>query len=453
MKDIRIVILFLSACCLACSDSPKTSPNIILMVADDAGWNDVGYHNEEIISPNIDSLARGGVILENFYVYPTCSPTRASLMTGKYASRFGIYQPIAMKSKQVLPSEVTTLPGILRAHGYQTGIFGKWHLGLRPENGPLQYGFDYSYGFLHGQIDQMTHRYKNGDRSWHRMDRFVDEQGHATDLIVEEAIEFITSKRDAAKPFFVYVPFSVPHYPVQESAYWIEKYQNKMTNSRKQYAASISHMDHAIGLLCESLEQQGLSENTVVVFISDNGGQSNWTPTFEYQMRHGPYPQLGDNTPLRGSKGQVYEGGIRVPAILHWPGKLGSFEYHGLFKITDMLPTLAAVAGVPLPDELLLDGDNLLPALQGKEKMEQRELYLRTNQSLMYRKGNWKLIHHTNTLDSAKSELFQIANDPKEIENLVSEKPEIFRSLWDALKEQVEAEDRDLMLSNSPEPM
>jgi arylsulfatase A-like enzyme len=429
-------------------------PNILLIVADDAGWNDVGYHNEEIITPNIDSLARSGVMLENFYVYPTCSPTRASLMTGKYASRFGIYQPIAMKSKQVLPSEVTTLPGILRSRGYQTAIFGKWHLGLRPENGPLQYGFDYSYGFLHGQIDQLTHRYKNGDSSWHRMDKFVDEQGHATDLIAKEAMEFITSKRDAAKPFFIYVPFSVPHYPIQESSYWIGKYQNsEMTNSRKQYAASISHMDHTIGLLCESLKQQGLSDNTVVIFISDNGGQANWTPTFEYQMKHGPYSQLGDNTPLRGYKGEVYEGGIRVPAILHWPGKLGSYEYHDLFKITDLLPTLAAVAGVLLPDELLLDGDDLLPALYQKENMETRELYLRTNQSLMYRKGPWKLIHHASTLDSGNNELFRIDRDPKEIENLVSNKPEIFRSLWDALKEQVAIEDSTLMLLNSREPM
>ncbi len=241
-------------------------PNILLIVADDTGWNDIGYHNPRISTPNIDKLCAGGVELDNFYVYPTCSPTRAALLTGRYASRFGISQPIAMNSKQVLPTDVTTLPGILREKGYTTAIAGKWHLGLRPESGPLQYGFDYSYGFLHGQIDQLTHRYKNGDRSWHRMDKFVDEEGHATDLITNEAIEYIKSSGDMANPFFVYVAYSVPHYPVQESDKWVKSYRKIMEEeSRQVFAASMTHMDDAIGRLITTLEEEGLRDHTLVV--------------------------------------------------------------------------------------------------------------------------------------------------------------------------------------------
>ena len=197
-----------------------------MFVADDAGWHDVGYHGSEINTPNIDKLAEDGVELNQFYVYPTCSPSRASLLTGKYASRFGIGEPIAMKSKQVLPTNVETLPEALKKEGYQTAITGKWHLGLSLESGPSHYGFDYSYGFLHGQIDQYTHRYKNGDRSWYRNDKFVDEKGHATDLITNEAIKYITNIRDKSKPFFIYIPYSVPHYPLQEEEKWVKPYKN-----------------------------------------------------------------------------------------------------------------------------------------------------------------------------------------------------------------------------------
>ena len=453
MKNLLpFVLATLVVCGAGCDDHLPVAPNIVLIVADDAGWNDVGYHNAEIITPNIDSMAKAGVVMDNFYVYPTCSPTRAALLTGRYASRFGIYKPIAMKSKQVLPSGVITLPGLLRNHGYQTAICGKWHLGLRPENGPLQYGFDYSYGFLHGQIDQQTHLYKNGDRSWHRMDRYTDEQGHATDLIAREAIEYVMEKREKAKPFFLYVPFSVPHYPVQESGVWIDRYKgHQMSESRKMFAASMSHMDQAIGRLMTALKNEGLLSNTLVVFISDNGGQLSWTPTFEYNLEHGPYPQLGDNTPLRGSKGEVYEGGIRVPAIFYWPEVLPASEEKTLIKITDLFPTLAALGGVSQFDSLSLDGNNIWPLLKGQELEAERELYLRTNQSIMLRKGSWKFIHHATSLDSTNSELFDIENDPYETKNLATHNPEKFQFLWEALKEEVIMENQLLLPVESPE--
>lgn len=426
---------------LGCTQEPFQHPNILLIVADDTGWNDIGYNNPQIITPTIDMLCAEGIELENFYVYPTCSPTRAALLTGRYASRFGIAQPIAMTSKKVLPNEVLTLPGLLRENGYSTAITGKWHLGLRPESGPLQYGFDYTYGFLHGQIDQKTHRYKNGDRSWHRMDKFIDEPGHATDLITEEAISYITRKRDKSKPFFIYVPYSVPHYPVQESEEWTELYKDVFEEeSRQLFAASMTHMDDGIGKLIATLEKEGLRKNTLVVFMSDNGGQLKWIPTFEYQMAHGPYEKLGDNLPLRGSKTEVYEGGIRVPALFNWPGVLEPSKNQDMIKVTDLFATLASVAGVNELAALNLDGLNIWSSLNGEERLGVRDLFLRTNNSIAYRKGDWKLIHHAPSLDSAKDELFNLAIDPYERQDLMNKHPEIYRSLWEAMKDEVAVE-------------
>ncbi len=254
---IGIPFLFLVNCKQVVNDHGKNAkPNIVLVVADDAGWHDVGYHGSEINTPNIDKLAENGVELNQFYVYPTCSPSRASLLTGKYASRFGIGEPIAMKSKQVLPTNVETLPEALKKEGYQTAITGKWHLGLSLESGPSHYGFDYTYGFLHGQIDQYTHRYKNGDRSWYRNNKFVDEKGHATDLITNEVIKYLTNIRDKSKPFFIYIPYSVPHYPLQEEEKWIKPYKNlKEVNSRKLFDASMAHLDYAIGEIIANIER------------------------------------------------------------------------------------------------------------------------------------------------------------------------------------------------------
>jgi arylsulfatase B len=210
----KLGTLFLLMACsisLARVGEAKRPPNILVLVADDLGWHDVGYHGSEIRTPHLDKFAGAGVQLERHYVYPTCSPTRAGLLTGRNPSRFGIHAPIADRSEQTLPAGAPTLARALKARGYATALFGKWHLGLRPEAGPRQYGFDQTYGYLHGQIDQYTHRYKNGDRSWHRNDVFVDEAGHATDLIADETVRFLETRRKT--PFFLWVAFSVPHFP------------------------------------------------------------------------------------------------------------------------------------------------------------------------------------------------------------------------------------------------
>jgi len=445
---ISMPFLLLVNCKQVVNEHSKSSkPNIVLFVADDAGWHDVGYHGSIINTPNIDRLAETGVELDQFYVYPTCSPTRASLLTGKYASRFGIGGPIAMRSKQVLPTNVETLPQTLKQEGYQTAITGKWHLGLSLESAPSHYGFDYTYGYLHGQVDQYTHRYKNGDRTWYRNDEFVDEEGHATDLITKEAINYITGIRDTTKPFFVYIPYSVPHYPLQEEAKWVEPYKNlDDVESRKLFAASMTHMDSAIGKVMKTLEDEKLLDNTLVIFISDNGGQKSWdydtgfNPEL-YEGKHGPYPKLGNNSPLKGYKVELYEGGIRVPAIFNWKGKLAHSKVEQLTKVTDLFPTIASVVDSSLTINLNLDGKNIWDAITGKKAENiDRELYLRTPEQFVLRKGDWKLIHFGSSLNVGKEELYNIKDDPDETKNVIKSNSTIRDELFNELKEQAKSD-------------
>jgi arylsulfatase A-like enzyme len=416
----------------------KSRPNILLLVADDAGWRDVGYHDSEIKTPHIDKLIKTGVELNQFYVCPTCSPTRASLLSGRYASRFGILGPIAMKSKQILPTDIVSLPEMLRREGYATAITGKWHLGLRPENGPRQYGFEYTYGYLHGQIDQFTHEYKNGDRSWHRNDVFVDEEGHATDLITNEAIQYIKELRDKSKPFFLYVPFSVPHYPLQEEKKWVKSYEESIDNeSRRVFAASVTHMDDSIGQLIETLETEKLRNNTLVIFISDNGGQEKWYPTFEYNLKHGPNDRLGDNHPLRDWKASLYEGGIRVPAVINWPAKLKPRKVDQVMNAVDIYPTIAQVTGTVISQESHIEGKDAWETISRDTSIGERILYWRTNKQIALRKGDWKLVHTDPALAKGSNELYDLKYDPHEKKDIAKKNPEILAELLDELKKQV----------------
>ncbi|MBD3287336.1 sulfatase-like hydrolase/transferase [candidate division KSB1 bacterium] len=424
---------------LTCDKEAGEKPNIVIFVADDAGWKDVGYHGSEIHTPVIDLLAEEGVELDQFYVSPTCSPTRASLLTGRYPSRFGILGPIAMRSTQALPKDAPTLAEWFHQHGYETAITGKWHLGLRPEVGPNQYGFDHAYGSLHGQIDQYTHRYKNGDKSWHRNGEFIDEEGHATDLIADEAIRFIKNIRAKTKPFLLYVPFTVPHYPLQEEEKWIEPYNNKIENeSRKTFAASMTHMDDAMGRILNTLDELKIADNTIVIFMSDNGGQKQWNPSFEYDLKHGPNDMLGNNSPLRGWKTDLYEGGIRVPAIIHWKGKLGSKKVNEVISVNDLFPTLASIAGIGTPDGAKIEGMNLESVLKQNEYLSKRVLYWRTRNQVALRKGDWKLIHNGETPVAGTSELYNLADDPYEEYDLANENMQIVEELKKEMVNQFE---------------
>jgi len=411
---------------------PKASgPNIVMIVADDLGWNDVGYHGSEVLTPNLDRLAASGVRLERHYVFPTCSPTRAALLTGRNPSRYGILGPIDGRSTLALPAGTVTLAHLLKAQGYATAFIGKWHLGLRPEVGPRQYGFDSSYGYLHGQLDPYTHRYKNGDRTWHRDDAFLDEPGHATDLLAAAAVRWIETSRTT--PFLLCLAFSVPHTPLQEEERWTSLYDGRIVDpSRCLYAAAVTHMDDAIGRVAAALDRTGQREKTLVIFTSDNGGQQDYRSESDYGGKYGPYPSLGNNRPLKGWKGSLYEGGVRVPAFASWPGTLKPRVITASVCALDWLPTLAALAGATVDSRRNREGIDLWPLLTGGATPAARRFYWKTNRVSAVRDGDWKLIvpHQ----EGGEPELYNVVDDPNEATDLARRYPDRVAHLRELLR-------------------
>jgi arylsulfatase A-like enzyme len=432
-RILACAVLFAVASDAHAAEPLPRPPNILVLIADDLGWNDIGYHGSDIKTPVLDKLAADGVRLERYYVCPTCSPTRAGLLTGRNPSRFGILAPIADRSTAALPKDVPTLASVLKGRGYATALAGKWHLGLRPEVGPRQYGFEHTYGYLHGQIDPLTHRYKNGDRSWHRNDEFIDEKGHATDLLADEAVKFVGTKR--AKPFFVWVAFSVPHHPLFEEEQWLNANKEIKDPWRRKYAASITHMDAAIGRIVEAVEKSGELERTLILFTSDNGGQKDYPAKGEYEGRYDAHTVLGDNKPWRGWKGELYEGGVRVPAFVHWRGRLKPGEVKAPISFLDWMPTFARLASATLAADGKLEGRDVWPLLSGEGKAERvPTLYWHTPRDRSVLVGDWKLIEPDKKPDAA--ELFNLGDDPLEKKNLVATNADKVAELRAILAEQ-----------------
>lgn len=388
-------------------------PNIVFIVSDDQGWRDIGYRHPSIQTPNLDKLASEGVKLEHHYVFPTCSPTRCAIMSGRNPADFGILGPIGGKSTQVMPRDIPNLATMLKSRGYHAAISGKWHLSLQIENGPKKYGFDSTYGYLHGQIDPYEHDYKLGDRTWHRNDLFTDDKGHATDLIAAEAVRVIGEKRD--QPLFLYVAFSVPHTPLSEEAQWLDRYKSVFKEETRQLvAASITHMDDAVGRVVAAIDKNGLRDNTLIIFTSDNGGPEkseggNYGGRYKNQTG-----VLSDNGPLRDWKGSVFEGGILVPAFVNWPAKLKPRAEDAVLSALDWLPTLAALTGADLPANTKLDGKNVWPVIADGAAPTERTLFWKTGKGLAVRQGEWKLVSNKGD----KALLFDLKADPNEKTNL-----------------------------------
>ena len=411
-------------------------PNILIIVPDDLGWNDVGYHGSEIKTPNIDKLAKSGLRFDQHYVMPTCTPTRVSLMTGKYPSRYGILGP---DYGEVIDLGDPTLASIIKENGYFTAIAGKWHLGSPPYT-PLKYGFDSSYGYFDGQIDPYTHEYKTETkfterRSWHRNDEYFDEEGHVTDLLTKEAIRIIEGTND--KPFFLYLTHHVPHYPLEEPDEWLAVYDDKeMFPSRKLFAASVSHFDHAIGEVIAALERTRKRKNTLILFTSDNGGQNQWHSKTDYRGKYAnkPHDVLGNNYPLRGWKTELYEGGIRVPAFLNWPGNISPGIVKEPVHVTDWLPTLLNIINHgEVLQNLNVDGINILPLIRGEQKeTKERTFYWKIAQTYAVRKGDMKMLVHRN---NNEIELYDLQNDFRESRNLSKSHPEVVTELMQLLED------------------
>jgi arylsulfatase A-like enzyme len=372
----------LAAAPVALAADPK--PNIVLIVGDDLGYADLGsYGCKDVPTPYLDSIAKNGVRFTDGYVScPYCSPTRAGLMTGRYQTHFGHEFNPGPAEQAVdefgLPLSETAMPKRLKDLGYKTGMFGKWHLGYKPAFHPQQRGFDEYVGFLGGAHSFLDAEADPANPIFRGTSK-IPKVEYTTDLFATEAAAFIDRNKD--NPFFVYLPFNAVHTPLQALKKYEDRFEGKIADPRrKTMAAMLSAMDDGVGLVLKSLEKHKLTSRTLVVFHSDNGG-----PTAANTSR---------NTPLRGFKSQVYEGGIRVPFLMQWPGKIpkGKVYPHPVIAL-DLLPTFAAAAGATPTADWKLDGVNLLPFLNGKDKgVPHKHLFWRFGQQWAMRDADWKLM-------------------------------------------------------------
>lgn len=400
------------------TEGPK--PNIVFFLIDDLGRSDVGFMGcRDIQTPQIDALAKAGAILDAHYVQPVCSPTRAALMTGRYATRTGVYTIVRPHAKWGLPLAERTLANALKEAGYQTAITGKWHLGeFDRAYVPTARGFDHQFGHYFGAIDYFTHT--RGDaHDWYRDDKELKVAGYSTHLIAEEACRLIRAK-PKGKPLFLYVPFNGVHSPLQVPDKYLAPYA-KLTGNRKTLAGMLSAVDEAIGQIVTALTETGERERTLILFSADNGG---------------PNPEsLSTNGTLRAGKGTLYEGGVRVCAFANWPGRIpaGTTVSEPMHAV-DWYPTLVKLAGGSLDQKLPLDGRDIWPMLTQQAKSPHDAILLvQSPQKVAVRLGDWKL-HMTRGGAKSKAgtaadateafELYNLRDDVGEKNNLASQQSE-----------------------------
>ncbi len=405
------------------AESPK--PNIVFILADDMGYADIGFMGcTDIKTPNVDKLAARGTILTSQYAQPVCSPTRAALLTGRYPHRTGVYSTVNAQRPVLLQLNERLLPEGLRAAGYETAICGKWHLGQsKPEYMPTRRGFDHQYGFMSGSLDPFTKiaagTRNNPVRDWYRDDQPSADEGYDADQITQEACRIIENKA-ANKPLFLYVPFHAVHTPWKSLPEDLKPYEN-LPGRRKELAGITAALDRNVGRIMAALEARGLTTNTLVIFSSDNGGTS-WD-NFAY------------NTPLRGGKTDIYEGGMRVCAFATWPGRIpAGVKNDEPIHILDWYPTLLKLAGGSLEQPLPIDGKDIWPMLTQGTKSPHEEILLigGSVRQRAIRMGSWKLLinpserPHDGKAAAPHSdpvELYDLSKDIEEATNLASAQP------------------------------
>ena len=396
-------------------------PNILFIVGDDMGYADVGFHGcKEIPTPNLDALAASGVRFTNGYVTgPYCSPTRAGLMTGRYQQRFGHdFNPDG--SGQGLPLTERTIADRFRAAGYRTALIGKWHLGASDAMQPLARGFDEFYGFLGGQ-----HSYFD-KKGVVRGKQPVESLDYTTDAFAREAVSFIEKNKE--QPWLLLLTFNAVHTPMDATEKYLDRFKHISDQRRRTYCAMMSAMDDGIGQVIGKLKSTGQLNDTLVAFISDNGG-----PTMVSTTVNG-----SNNAPLRGSKRTTLEGGIRVPFVLSWPGKIQAAVYEQPVVQLDLLPTALAAANIPAQAEWKLDGVNLLPFVNSKEEAAPHgPLYWRMGKQMAIRNGNWKLVAYDTNADTdsggkqplSSLKLYDLSKDIHEDHDLSAQNPEVAAEL------------------------
>jgi len=425
--NLTALILATSLVCLPAWTQQRERPNIILIMTDDAGYGDFGsYGAPDARTPNIDSVARDGIRLTDFYAMPTCSPTRAALISGRYQQRYSIEAPLGGPKDfdRGLPVKGRSLPQLLKNNGYATALVGKWHLGYKPEFSPVSHGFSYFFGFKSGYIDY--HQHTPGSDSPFERDLWENDQqvmvpGYMTDLITERSMQFI--EKNTQKPFFIDIAYNAPHWPYQDpdkpstapdQAAHASPF-NVDTNSRADYVKMIERVDLGVGQILKLLDRLGLQRNTIVIFTNDNGGE--W---------------LSSNAPLFQNKGSVWEGGTRVPAMIRWPGHIMPGTVSDQVGITmDLTASILAVTGSMVPSDL--EGMNLFPILEGQTRQVERTLFWRISGNRpmeAVRSGDWKLV-----MDGRRAMLFNLRTDISERTNLIGMRSDIARKLRPLLEE------------------
>lgn len=405
-----------------------TSPNILLILADDHGYGDMSVHNgPSIQTPNLDRIAAGGTRLTQFYANSSvCSPSRASLMTGRFPDRVGVPGVIRTHAENnwgYFHQDAVTLPSMLKRQDYHTALIGKWHLGLEAENHPCRRGFDHFHGFLGDMMDDYYTHLRHDNNYMRRGLDTIHPRGHATELFTEWSVEFLRAQTQSLQPFFLYLAYNAPHTPIQPPDAWVARVQERepdISPQRAKYIALVEHMDAGIGRVLDTLEETGQLSNTLVIYTSDNGGD----------MKVGAH-----NGTLRGQKGDMYEGGIRVPACAMWPGHIPEGHVtEQVAMLMDLFPTVCEVADVQLTHEI--EGRSIWQTLRGdRQDFSERVLYwLRRegNQRFLgqcqraIRRGDIKLLHNS---PFEPLELYNLSTDALETTNGAQTESELFREM------------------------
>jgi len=419
LKKIFLLLCIFSAIIL----SAQPRPNIIYIMADDLGYADLScYGRKDYQTPNLDHFASQGIKFMNAYAAaPVCTPTRVAFFTGRYPARLpvGLYEPLAEGHKDSLlglTAETPSIAGLLKKSGYETYLVGKWHLGYLPAFSPIANGFDYFFGFHAGATDYFSHINEEGKPDLYENDEPIKRQGYITDLFMEKAVEIISKPHQ--KPFFLAVTFNAPHWPWQGpadkpyTADWIQG------GSPSIYAAMMKSLDDAVGKIVKTIDDLKLSNNTVIIFTSDNGGE-----------------RYSDNGIYKEGKMSLREGGIREPAMVRWPGKIKENSITNQVVTTmDWSATILSLAKAAVDPKFPLDGIDVMPIIMGKKKETERVLYWRIfqrNQHKAMRDGKWKYFQD----EKGNEYLFDLSADPKEDNNLKDQQPGIFNKLKDQYSE------------------
>lgn len=407
-------------------------------MSDDQGYHDVSYYGtSDIKTPNIDLIKKNGIRFDNFYANsPVCSPTRASLMTGLYPDKAGVPGVIRTYKDNnwgFLRNDILLLPKRLNKLNYDTALIGKWHLGLESPNTPNERGFDFFHGWLGDMMDDYWDHKRHGINYMRLNDKIIEVKGHATDLFTDWSIEYIKSKKNSNKPFFLYLAYNAPHFPVQPPKNYLEKVikrEKDIDSVRANLVAFIEHMDYGIGRVINSLKETNQFENTLIIFTSDNGGHN---------------PSKANNGPLRDGKQSVYEGGLKVPTVVSWEKNIKkNISSNKTILTMDLYPTILEIAGDN--NKLNIDGTSFADELynpKNNHKNDRNIYFVRREGGMKYsgktisaiRKGSWKLLQNS-PFDSL--ELYNLDLDPQEKNNLINSEREVYNELNKLLMNQIQ---------------